>query len=260
MRVHHILAVLPGLLAVPLWAQPQIGGGVCASSSLSGSYTSVLTGRDVSSTVAFTNATQSIGTVTFDGLSKVTFTLTNSTNKASGTAQTLSGTYSIQANCLGVITISSGGAQTFTVESYNTGKDYLLTGQDATFAYTGSGSLLPTTCPTSFPAGMYAVSASGWGLTSSTISSVFNLVGFITISGTNSISLSGYVASNSGAKPVAESGTFTVASNCSGAATLTDSSGNSYVLTFEFTTSAGKNFSFQSTSPVSFYSGSGGSL
>ncbi|MGA3203061.1 MAG: hypothetical protein ABSF12_11285 [Bryobacteraceae bacterium] len=248
---------MPFLLAVPLLAQPQIGGGICSSSSLSGTYSATFTGRDLSSSVSFSNATQSVGSVLFDGLSKVTFTLTNNTNNAAGTPQTLSGTYSLQSNCVGVLTITSGDAASFTLESYNMGKDYILTGQDASYSLSGSGSLLPTTCPKSIPAGTYAFNGSGFLLTSTTISTVFNILGTITISGTNAIAISATVASGTGSKPISETGTFTVESNCAGTANVTDTSGNAYVLTLEFTGSAGKDFSLLSASPVSIWAGTG---
>lgn len=258
MKVHHaILACLPGLLAVPLLAQPQIGGGTCSSATLSGSYSATLTGRDLSSSVTFSNVTQGVGSVTFDGLSKVVFTLTNNTNKLAGTTQTLSGTYSLQANCIGVLTINSGDSATFTLESYNTGKDYILTGEDGSYALSGNGSILPATCPSSFAAGTYIVNGSGFGLTSTVISSVFNELGIVTISGTNGITVSASVASAAGTKPISQTGTFQMGANCTATANLTDTAGNAYVFTFQFTASSGKDFALESASPVGFWTGTG---
>ncbi len=258
MKAHYtVLACLPGLLAVPLLAQPQIGGGICSSETLMGSYSATMTGRDISSSVTFANATQGVGSVTFDGFSKVAFTLTNTTNKLANAPETLSGTYSLQANCIGVLTITSGDSATFTLESYNTGKDYILTGQDGSYALIGNGSILPTTCPTSFAAGAYIINGSGFGLTSTVISSVFNELGIITISGTNGITVSASVASAAGTKPISQTGTFKMGANCTATANLTDTAGNAYVFTFEFTDSSGKDFAFESSSPVGFWTGTG---
>src|SRR5580704_3131281 len=168
------LACLPGLLAVPLLAQPQIGGGTCSSATLSGSYSATLTGRGLSSAVAFTSTSEAIGAATFDGQSKVSFTLTTNTNKAFGTAQTLSGTYVLQANCVGTVTITTGDTASFTLEAYNGGKSYLLVGQDGTSSFTGSGSVLPATCPSALTAGTYPVNGTGLGLTSGAISSAID--------------------------------------------------------------------------------------
>ena len=55
---HTILACLPGLLAVPLLAQPQIGGGTCSSATLSGSYSATLTGRDLTSSLTYSNTSR----------------------------------------------------------------------------------------------------------------------------------------------------------------------------------------------------------
>jgi len=262
MKVHHgLMAFLAFLLAMPVLAQPQIGGGTCSSATLSGTYSATLTGRDLSSAVAFLSSTQGIGSVVFDGLSKVTFTLTTNTAKAFGIPQTLSGTYSLQANCVGVLTLTSGDNASFTLESYNQGKNYLITGQDGVYALTGSGTALPATCPTSLTAGSYPFNGSGLGLSSASISSIFNVIGMIQLSGTNTIAINAYMASNGGStKDVSASGTYTLGSNCSATATVTDTSGISYSLVFQFTSASGNNFIFSSASVQSIYSASGRAL
>jgi hypothetical protein len=242
-----VLACLPGLLAVPLMAQPQIGGGTCSSSTLNGNYTAILTGRDLSSVVAFTSVSQAVGTVTFDGLSKVTFTLTSNSNKAAGTAQTLAGTYSLQSNCIGVLTITTGDNATFTLESYNSGKDYLLTGQDSVFTFTGNGSVLPATCPTSLVTGTYAFNGTGYGLNSGAIVSVFDLAGTLQIGALNAISI---IANN-----INQTGTYTLSAGCLATAHFTDSNGVSYVGTFVFTNTTGENSSFISIGPNAMVTG-----
>jgi hypothetical protein len=254
------LACVPGLLAVPLLAQPQIGGGNCSTATLSGTYSATLTGRTVSSGVAFTATTEGIGSANFDGQSKVTFTLTTNTNKAAGTAQTLAGTYSLQANCVGVVTITSGDSATFSLEAYNGGKSYLVTGEDGIYAFTGSGTLLPATCPASLTAGTYPVNGTGYGLTSSAISSTFNMLGTIQLSGTSVIAMNLFEATNSGSKTISSTGTYHLGTNCTGTATLTDASGNTYSLVFEYTSASGNNFIFSSSSAGGVYTGTGRAL
>lgn len=251
------VACLPGLLAVPMLAQPQIGGGTCSTSTLSGSYSTTLTGRTLNSGVAFTATSEAVGSVAFDGQSKVTFNLTTNTNKTFGTSQTLSGTYTLQANCVGQVTIASGDAATFTLSAYNTGKDYLITGQDGTYAFTGSGSALPATCPATLTAGTYPVNGTGFGLTSGAVSATFNMLGVILLSGTNTIAMNFTEATNSGTKNITSTGTYTLSSNCSATAQLTDSSGNTYSLVFEFTSGNGENFILASSSAVGVFTGSG---
>jgi hypothetical protein len=245
------------LLAVPLLAQPQIGGGTCSSATLNGGYSATLTGRDLTSAVAFSNTTEGIGSVVFDGQSKVTFTLTTNTNKTSGIAQTLSGTYSLQANCVGALTITSGDSASFSLESYNQGKDYILTGEDGLYALTGSGSVLPATCPASLTAGSYPFNGTGFGLTSSTIATVFNVLGVIQFTGTNGVAINAYVASNGSSTNLSATGTYTLTPNCSATAKVTDALGNSYALVFEFTSASGDNFILSSSSAASIFSGSG---
>ncbi len=86
--------------ALPLAAQPVIGGNSCNSASLSGIYAFTLTGRQVTSAGNFTNVLQGNGSANFDGLSKVTITLTTDTLQSVATPLTWSGTYTIQSNCL----------------------------------------------------------------------------------------------------------------------------------------------------------------
>jgi hypothetical protein len=261
MKVRHaLLSCWPFLLALPILAQPQIGGGNCSTATLTGSYSATLTGRGLTSGVAFAITTEGVGSVTFDGQSKVTFNLTTNTNKTLGTAQTLTGTYTLQANCVGAVTITSGDSATFTLEAYNQGKDYLLTGQDGVYAFTGSGSVLPATCPTSLTAGSYPVNGTGFGLASSAISSVFNVLGLIQFSGTNTIVMNLFEAANGGSKNISATGTYTLGTNCSATASLTDSAGNTYALVLEFTASTGNNFILSSASTGGIFSGTGRAL
>jgi hypothetical protein len=83
----------------------------------------------------------------------------------------------------------------------------------------------------------------------------------IQLSGTNTIAINAYMASNGGStKDVSASGTYTLGSNCSATATVTDTSGISYSLVFQFTSASGNNFIFSSASVQSIYSASGRAL
>ncbi len=132
-----------GLIAAPLVAQTQIGGGTCSSSSLNGIYAVSITGRQVTSSGTFTGALQALGTATFDGLSTVTIALSQNTAQVVGTSLNWSGTYSVQANCAAVVNITTGGSATLNVVVYNQGKDFQLAGNDATYSYTGNGVIQP---------------------------------------------------------------------------------------------------------------------
>src|SRR5690348_2035364 len=96
------------MLVCALAAHAQTTPVTCSAATLNGIWSVDLTGRVVSSAGAFSKAYYGIGTATFDGVSAVTFTLTTNTNQAEGVAQTLAGTYTLPANCVGTVAITSG--------------------------------------------------------------------------------------------------------------------------------------------------------
>jgi hypothetical protein len=240
-----------------LFAQPQIGGGQCASSSLSGTYSLTLTGRDVNSSLAFTNVLQGVGQATFDGLSKVTLSFTQNTNKAAGTAENWSGTYSLQSNCLGVLTITSGDAVTFTLGSYASGTDYFIAGGDGTYQFTGSGSTTPTTCTASLLNGTYAFNGNGFNLNSATITGANDILGLLTFDGVKNVTSNWYVAMTGSNANDTGIGTFAVNSNCTANATVTDTAGKTYTLQFVITAAKGQNFLITGASASLLFVGSG---
>ncbi len=243
-----LLGCLPGLLAVPLLAQPEIGGGVCSSSTLSGTYAASLTGRDVSSSVAFTNIEYAIGSAVFDGLSKVTLNLTTGTSKFPQTPQTLTGTYTMQSNCVGTVSITSGDSATYSLTAYNSGRAYAMVGQDGVYSITVNGGLLPATCPSAIPAQGYSFSGNGFLLSSAQIAGAFNISGLIQTGPPNTLTLNSQYSSAAGFKTLSASGTYTVSPGCVATASLLDASGNPYYLTFELTSNSGGNFTFISSS------------
>lgn len=109
-------------------AQMQIGGGTCSSSSsLSGVYSLTLAGRDENASLVFAKVLDGIGTATFDGRSKVTFSLTNNTNQASGPAAIWTGACSLS--------LTNGDTASLSLQSFNGGKNYIVTGHDGTFVH-----------------------------------------------------------------------------------------------------------------------------
>ena len=258
------LALLPRFVllfasCVALPAQPQVGGGSCNSASLNGNYSLTLSGRDVASTATLMKVSVGVGTATFDGLSKVTLTLTANTGKPPGTAETLSGTYSLQVNCIGTLTITSGDSATFTLESYNQGKAYLITGQDGTYAFSGSGNSLPATCPATELNGTYAFNGNGFLVGTGAISGVADFSGLMQFNGASAVTSTWYISSGGSTQTVTSSGTYSIGSNCAGTASLTDSSGNSYSLQFTITSTVG-NFIFGGASPQMAFTGTGRTL
>jgi uncharacterized protein (TIGR03437 family) len=238
-----------GLLATPLLAQPQIGGGTCSSASLSGTYAVSITGRQVSTSGTFTNALQANGSATFDGLSAVTITLTEDTTQAVATSLTWSGTYSVQANCVATANITSGGSATLNVMLYNQGKDFLLTGSDATYSYSGSGVTLPqTTCSTGTLNGVYTFDATGYELTSTSISGVANGAGLLQFDGLGNLTANvTSVISGPSSSAISLKGSYSISSNCLGSATLTDVNSNTFVMSFSIYSDAVASTNFYAT-------------
>ncbi len=243
--------VFAGLLAAPLLAQTQIGGGACNSSYLNGTYALSLSGRQVNSSGTFTNVLQATGTATFDGLSKVTIAATENTPAAVGTSLTWSGTYSVQFNCAAVLDVTSGGSATLNVMIYNQGRDFLITGSDATYSYTGSGIAHPAapgvsiTCSNGTLSGVYTFNATGFTVATNSVSGITDSTGLLQFDGQGSLTANVSI-SNSPAAPSALSltGSYTISSGCVGSATLTDSSSNSYVMSFSIYSLAATNTNF----------------
>lgn len=249
MRITQILA--PCLLALPLLAQTQIGAGSCNSATLDGTYSLTLSGRSVSGNTGqelFKSVLQGVGTISFDGLSKVSATLVENTNTTASPAGTigagpnpvqLAGTYSIQANCIGTVNLTSGDTATFTLVVYDLGADYLITGGDGTYSFTGSGNTMPTAaCANSTLNGSYSFNGNDFELQSQTISAAGYISGVLVFDG------AGNVTGNWSLAPAlfpagSVSGTYTVASGCTAAATIKDNSGNSYSVAFTITAASG---------------------
>jgi len=230
------IACLSCLLAAPLWAQtPSIGGGVCNSGSLNGIYSVSITGRQVtaasSGSATFAGVFQANGSATFDGLSKVTIALTADTNQAASSALAWSGTYSVQANCAGVMTISTGGSATLNLALYDSGVDFLVSGSDATYTYSGSGLTQPAGCSLSTLSGVYSLTGTGFTLNATAVSGAENGTGLLQFDGQGHVTVN-LTTSLAGAPsaPLTLTGTYTVSSACLGSAALTDTASNAYVM------------------------------
>ncbi len=226
------------LLAVaPVFAQPQIGGGTCSTIALNGTYMMTLTGRQLNSSAAYVNVLQAAGSATFDGQSKVTLSLAQNTLKGTAAALAYSGTYTVQANCLGALTLTSGDTASFNLLIYNQGNDFLLAGSDATYNFTGGGSVASAnSCATSKLAGVYSLNGSGYSLSSVAVTGVENATGLAEFDGKGGITVNLTPVTASGAAASTTlSGTYSIPSSCLGTAALTDAGGNSYSVAFAAT-------------------------
>jgi uncharacterized protein (TIGR03437 family) len=260
-------AILLPILAAGAWAQGNPPAPLsCSASMLNGVRAVTLTGRQVSAAGVVQQILFAVGTATFDGVSAVTFNLTADTNNFSGAAQKWSGTYAIPSNCLGTLALVSGGTASFTLIPYNNGDAFTITGQDATYSYTGSGSLMPASgCLTSSYTGSYAFSANGYGLNLGTISTsvlqgvangLNTVAGILQFNGAGGASGSWSVATNGNASPATVSGTYSVASpGCAATVSLTDQNNVSYQLNLIASSADSANFDLIGASAASAATG-----
>lgn len=264
------LSLLAVLFAAPLLAQTTIGGGTCSSATIgppnaSGIYAVTMGGRGVTYATAAAGATidatsrpsatnptaattpilsnvlEAVGTATFDGLSTVTFTMTEDTNIATGTPLKWSGTYSVQSNCVGTVSITSGGSATFNLAVSATGADFTLTGADSTYAYQMTGDTQATGCSTSTLSGVYVFSATNgfYALTKTGAAGAGALIGLFQFDGQGNLVANGTASANGISNGVTGSlpglvftGTYSLGSNCLGSATVTNPAIGSYNLYF----------------------------
>jgi hypothetical protein len=240
MRLLWLVLLVP--LGGSLFGQTQIGGGTCNSATLSGPYTFTLAGRQVSASGAFTGIFQANGTANFDGTNKATLTMSASTVQMAGTPLTYSGTYSVQANCAGSMNITVGDSATFNLLVYNQGKSFLVTGTDASYTYSGGGSIQPASCGANLLSGAYVFSTTGFTLAGGSISGALNSAGLVQLDGHNALTVNfSYVSPNQSPMTLSLSGTYALTSGCAGTGTLADPFGNSYSLAF--TVSGGSSVS-----------------
>jgi hypothetical protein len=240
MRHFKAIRAVP-LLCLPLApavAQTPVigaaGGGVCSSATVKGTYAVSLSGRQISSSSSsagtFTNVLHANGTATFDGLSAVTLALTSNTLQAVATPVPMSGTYTVQANCAGSIAINSGGSATFNMVIYNSGVAFAITGSDATYSYSGSGNTTPSACSLAMLSGVYVFTGTGFGFSSGAVSGAGNITGLLQFDGQGNIIANANQSSLSKTSSSTLTGKYSISSSCAGSATLTDASGNSYVM------------------------------
>jgi uncharacterized protein (TIGR03437 family) len=237
-------------------AQVALGSG-CSASTLNGTYEFVLSGRLDPGGIT-TKFLVSDGSVTFDGLSKVTFNLTANTvngSQAFGTPLTYTGTYSVQSNCQGSINITGGDTANFSLVAYSlssaTQKAGSLTmvGTDATYAYTGSATVQPDACAVSTISGQWPFSATGNPISGATISGALDIVGIMQFDGAGNATASWTEFSNGAPVTVSATGTYTVTPACLGTLTLADTAGNKYTGPVSIQGAAAGNFEFIATNP-----------
>jgi hypothetical protein len=193
-------------------------------------------GRQTGFTGNLSNVFQGNGTATFDGLSKVTITMTTDTAQAIATPVAWSGTYTVQSNCFGSISITSGVSATLVLLAYDLGTSFLATGSDANYAYSNvQGNNQPSGCSASTLSGVYMFTGTGYDLSGSSVIGAENGTGLLQFDGNSIITVNVNLSGVGGASATTLTGTYLVGSGCSGSATLTDVRLESYAMTFSVT-------------------------
>jgi uncharacterized protein (TIGR03437 family) len=258
MKRYFALPILFCLPAATAFAQPVLGRISCNSSTLNGTYQLILSGRQVTATGTTTKLFQAVGTAAFDGLSKVTFTMTANTvttSQSFGTPLVYSGTYSLQSNCLGAISITSGDTGTFTLESFYQGKSFAVIGSDANYAYNGGGNAQPATCPATL-SGVHEFNANGSSLSGASVTAVLDVAGVLQFDGQGNVTATWTQVSNLTTTTISATGTYSLNSACLASATLTDAAKNKYAVSLTIY-SAAPDFAVAVTSPQLLFDGYG---
>lgn len=240
MKHPHVLFVLFCVLAGTLSAQTEIGGGTCSTATLSGIYAFSLTGRQVTSAGNFTSVFQGNGSANFDGLSAVTIAMTVDTNQSITAPVKWVGNYTVQSNCAGVVTVTSGGTATLNLVLYDGGADFLVTGNDATYSYSGSGNTQPSGCSAASLSGVYMFTATGYNLSGSSVSGDEYATGLLQFDGVGSITVNSTFSGIGSTELASATGSYSVSSTCVGSATVTGK-GQTIVVTLSVTGSTKTN-------------------
>jgi uncharacterized protein (TIGR03437 family) len=244
------------VLAAPFVAEAQVAG-VCTSATLSGTYSLTLTGRAVNSSLVLSKDYQAVGTITFDGTSAVTASVVSNTNGSPGVSQTLAGTYTIPASCIGTMNFTSGDTASFSLIPYNSGNNYVMIGTDATYQFTASGGPQPASCLLSTLSGSFAFSGNGFSLVAGAITGTNDISGLLTFDGAGNITGSWAIASNGSSVSDTVSGHNTLSAGCVGSATVTDPSGAGYTLNFVVTSAAAADIALTGATATEFFTTTG---
>jgi uncharacterized protein (TIGR03437 family) len=250
----RVLLAGMALMASAAWAQGPV---TCSNATLTGTHTLVLNGRDVLPGAAITKAYLSVGTATFDGNGNFTMILNANTAGAAAGSRNWSGTYSLPANCLGTLTVINGNLALFTLIPFNSGNSFTITGGDATFTYTGTGSPQPAACIAASFSGAYTFTGNGYSLSIGAITGVNTISGVLQFDGVSAVKANWTVATGTSSSANTLTGAYTLNPSCTAAVTLTDSGGVVYTLNLAMTAANAADFGMTIASPTALISGAG---
>ncbi len=227
LRVLIGAAVLASLSFGLQAATPQIGGGTCSTAMVSGTYFYLLGGTVVSGSRAVSYA--ELGKLVADGNGNVSgqsFASTGGTQ----TNNSLVGTYEIQSNCAGSIglTVNSQFTETLTFQVVNNGQGVVLAISSSSAvvvgtAYRQTASASPIQCGNGSLSGAYGYVLTGIAPVSG--GSLYSDAGQFVTNGNGNGSVASVANVGGSVSQVNATGTYTVASDCSGTAQVTSQNG-----------------------------------
>jgi len=228
MRLFTCAVILNVCFVMAGQAQPQIGGGVCTTSSLSGTYYYLLSGSLLSGSQIYPYV--EMGKLVADGQGKLSGN-SHASTAGSISPYTFTGTYSVQSSCTGSMTLlvnsQSSGSLTFQVVSGGLGVIIAIsgpTGVVAGRAYRQTASAEAVQCGMASLSGSYAYLLTG-AMFQSGYGFYYSQVGSATGDGRGTMTATG-MANVSGTTVTATGqGPYSVASDCSGTASVKNQNG-----------------------------------
>ena len=242
----------------PSTPQPVPGDSqTCTNASFTGPYGYTITGL-VMSNGGFYPVAES-GTVTADGKGN----LTGSDTFSSGGqihSQAFNGTYTINADCTGTVTTTGSGSPShFTIVAVNNGKEVLFIESDAMVAASGNAKQQQSNCTTESLNGAYGFAVSGWTYDNSGAGWGFAESGQAVADGAGNLSLTGTASQTGVIFSGNVQGNYSVNSDCTGTATLSNSQNGTDHLNFAIV-AGGREVHFIETDPSTVISGSASAL
>jgi len=218
-----MLIILAAMNVQAASAAPQIGGGTCSTSMVTGTYFYLLSGSVASGGGAAPYA--ELGKLVADGMGGVSGQSFASVN-GQQTTYTLTGTYTVQPNCAGSISLSnSQTTNTLAFQIVNSGEGMVvaIATSGAVVVGTASRQSAGTSaiqCGTGSLSGGY-----GYLLTGVAGNSVYTNAGQFVADGNGNGSVASVTNVGGNVAQVTATGTYSVASDCSGTARVSNQNG-----------------------------------
>jgi hypothetical protein len=214
-------------ICLPIHSQSQIGGGNCTNAILNGTYYYVLSGTLISGNTIYPYA--ELGKLVADGQGN-----TSGRSQASVggvlTNYTLAGKYSVQANCSGTLTLTANSQTsppaTFQVVNGGEGAVIAYSMQSAVIAGQAYRSDGANHCANGSLSGAYSYLLAGVAYSSNS-GYYYSQAGNAVSDGNGNISVVSTVNTNGTTVNTSATGSYSLTTDCSGTARLSNQSGTS---------------------------------